>query len=592
MRKQEVVVKRSREEKLAVLRQRHHLPVLIVGGGINGISTFRELALQGVPVVLIEKDDWCQAASGALSRMIHGGLRYLETGEFDLVKESVQERDRLLKNAPHYVAPLRTTVPVDSWGGGLVNASKRFLRLSEKPARRGALLLKTGLSLYDLYTRQHGSMPRHRLHNRAETRARWPSFADWVKYSATYYDAWIKAPERLGVELVLDAENSSANALALNYLSLEESDGERVTLRDRLTGEKFTFEPHIVVNAAGAWIDRINHQLLPTEPPKLIGGTKGSHLIVDSPALLAELRDEMVYYENQDGRVCIMFPWYGKVLVGSTDIRVDNPDDIACSPEEQRYILESLRFVFPHIEVRDDDVLYTFAGVRPLPASDTQLSGRITRNHSLVYLPPDATRDFSVLNLVGGKWTTFRRFGEQAADRVLKLLGEQRQRSTEEMAIGGGRNFPCRERRASWIQELHGKYRVPESRIDRLIDRYGTRAVALLRLIAEQDEQPLQHHAGYSDTELRWLIRQEQVVMLEDLLLRRTALGISGELTPPLMAEIAHLMAQEMGWSVAARQQQLELTLARLARLHGVSGLRLASPSPYPSAGELHVGQR
>ena len=587
MRKQEVVVKRNREEQLAALRQRNRAPVLIVGGGINGISTFRELALQGVPVVLVEKDDWCQAASGALSRMIHGGLRYLETGEFDLVKESVQERDRLLKNAPHYVSPLRTTVPIDSWGGGLVNASKRFLRLGEQPTRRGALLIKTGLSLYDFYTRQQGNMPRHRLNNTAETRTRWPGFADWVRYSATYYDAWIKAPERLGVELVLDAENSNAAALALNYVSLVESDGERVTLRDNLTNAIFTLEPHVIVNATGAWIDKINHSLLPADPPKLIGGTKGSHLIIDSPALLAELRDEMVYYENQDGRVCIMFPWYGKVLVGSTDIRVDDPDDIACSAEEQRYILESLRFIFPHIDVTDDDVIYTFAGVRPLPASDTEVSGRITRNHSLVYFPPDATRDFSVLNLVGGKWTTFRRFGEQAADRVLRLLGEKRLRSTENMAIGGGRNFPCPERRASWIRELSAKYQLPESRIDRLVERYGTRAGPLLRQIAANDEQPLQHHADYSDTELRWLIKEEQVVMLEDLLLRRTALGISGQLTPPLMAEIAHLMAQEMGWNDACRQQQLERTLSRLARLHGVSGLRLASSSQ--SAEEMQV---
>lgn len=162
----------TREQRLSRLRAGSSLPVLIVGGGINGISTFRELALQGIPAVLVEKGDWCQAASGALSRMIHGGLRYLETGEFGLVKESVMERDRLLKNAAHYVFPLRTTVPIDNLGGGLVNATRRFLRLSDKPTRRGALLIKTGLSLYDLYTRQYGAMPRHQLRNEAATRDR------------------------------------------------------------------------------------------------------------------------------------------------------------------------------------------------------------------------------------------------------------------------------------------------------------------------------------------------------------------------------------------------------------------------------------
>ncbi|WP_312665216.1 FAD-dependent oxidoreductase, partial [Pantoea sp. CTOTU49201] len=179
---------KTREQRLSALRLRSSTPVLIVGGGINGISTFRELALQGIPAILVEKGDWCQAASGALSRMIHGGLRYLETGEFTLVKESVTERDRLLKNASHYVFPLRTTVPIDNLAGGLVNATRRFLRLSDKPTRRGALLIKTGLSLYDIYTRQYGSMPKHQVRNEAATRDRWPGFAPWVKYSASYYD--------------------------------------------------------------------------------------------------------------------------------------------------------------------------------------------------------------------------------------------------------------------------------------------------------------------------------------------------------------------------------------------------------------------
>ena len=225
----------TREQRLSALRQRTTSPVLIVGGGINGISTFRELALQGIPAILVEKGDWCQAASGALSRMIHGGLRYLETGEFTLVKESVIERDRLLKNAAHYVFPLRTTVPIDNLVGGLINATRRFLRLSDKPTRRGALLIKTGLSLYDVYTRQYGSMPKHQVRGEAATRDRWPAFAPWVKYSASYYDAWISAPERLGYELIEDAERACPDALALNYLQLVSADGESVTLQDALS---------------------------------------------------------------------------------------------------------------------------------------------------------------------------------------------------------------------------------------------------------------------------------------------------------------------------------------------------------------------
>ncbi|MRS20511.1 FAD-dependent oxidoreductase [Enterobacteriaceae bacterium RIT692] len=565
---------KTREQRLSALRLRSSTPVLIVGGGINGISTFRELALQGIPAILVEKGDWCQAASGALSRMIHGGLRYLETGEFTLVKESVTERDRLLKNASHYVFPLRTTVPIDNLAGGLVNATRRFLRLSDKPTRRGALLIKTGLSLYDIYTRQYGSMPKHQVRNEAATRDRWPGFAPWVKYSASYYDAWISAPERLGFELIDDAEKACPEALALNYLQLISAEGETVILQDALSGERFSLQPHVLVNAGGAWIDQLNQRITSSRDlPKLIGGTKGSHLILNHPELLHMLDGEMVYFENQEGRVCIMFPWFGKVLVGSTDIRVDDPDAVVCEEEEKDYILESLRFVFPHIEVADSAIVYTFCGVRPLPASEAKLNGQISRNHSLVVLPADANRAWSTLCLVGGKWTTFRQFGEEAADRVLRLLGEKRHVSSGDVPIGGGRDFPKPSGQTAWLAQLAQRYSVPLPRVMQLAKRYGSRALPLLALIQQHGEQMLQHHSAYSDVELRYLIEHEQVCQLEDLLVRRTSLAICGELSAPLVQEIAEIMAATLGWSDSERAQQLQRGCANLARLHGLTGL-------------------
>lgn len=564
----------TREQRLNALRQRTTAPVLIVGGGINGISTFRELALQGIPVILVEKGDWCQAASGALSRMIHGGLRYLETGEFTLVKESVTERDRLLKNASHYVFPLRTTVPIDNLGGGLINATRRFLRLSDKPTRRGALLIKTGLSLYDIYTRQYGSMPKHQVRAEAATRDRWPGFAPWVKYSASYYDAWISAPERLGYELIEDAERACPDALALNYLQLVSTNGESVTLQDTFSGERFTLQPHVLVNAGGAWIDQLNQRLAPTETTeRLIGGTKGSHLIIDHPELLHMLDGEMVYFENQEGRVCIMFPWFGKVLLGSTDIRVDDPDSVVCEEDEKAYILESLRFVFPNVVVPESSILYTFCGVRPLPASDAKVNGQISRNHSLVLLPPDAAHAYSVLCLVGGKWTTFRQFGEEAADRVLRLVGEKRRQSSGEMPIGGGRDFPAPSGQTRWLTQLAQQYDLPLPRVSLLAKRYGSRALPILQRIQQQGEQPLQHHSEYSALELRYLIEHEQVQQLEDLLVRRTSLAICGELTLPLVEEISHLLANTLGWSDSHRRQHLDQSCARLAQWHGLTHL-------------------
>ncbi|TKI06501.1 glycerol-3-phosphate dehydrogenase/oxidase [Martelella alba] len=564
----------TRDQRLAALRQRGTVPVLIVGGGINGISTFRELALQGIPTVLVEKDDWCQGASGALSRMIHGGLRYLETGEFRLVRESVTERNRLLQNAPHYVFPLRTTVPIDNLGSGLINATRRFLHLSDTPSRRGALLIKIGLSLYDLYTRQNGSMPKHQVCGKAATRQRWPGFASWVKYSASYYDAWITAPERLGYELVEDAEQVCPQALALNYLQVIRAEGEGIILRDALSGEHFTLRPRVLVNACGAWIDKLNQCVTPTAASqKLIGGTKGSHLIIDHPELLDMLDGEMVYFENQEGRVCIMFPWFGKVLLGSTDIRADDPDTVVCEETEKNYILESLHFVFPHIVVPENAILYTFCGVRPLPASDAKSNGQISRDHSLVWLPPDAAHRWSTLCLVGGKWTTFRHFGEQAADKVLGLLGRSRTVSSADLAIGGGRGFPAPAARDDWLLTLARENDLSVARVSQLSQRYGARAVMLIEEIRRQGERPLRHHCGYSDTELGYLITHEQVCQLEDLLVRRTSLAICGELTPALVEEVSHLMARVLCWSEAQRRKHVERSCRRLARLHGLTGL-------------------
>lgn len=159
----------NRSHTLAGLRDRPDIVVLVIGGGINGISVFRELALQGVHVVLAEKGDYCSGASAALSRMVHGGLRYLENGEFKLVRESLLERDRLLRNAPHYVAPLPTTVPIFDIFSGLANGAVRFLGLTRRPSRRGALVIKTGLAMYDLFTAARRLMPTHRFRGRAET---------------------------------------------------------------------------------------------------------------------------------------------------------------------------------------------------------------------------------------------------------------------------------------------------------------------------------------------------------------------------------------------------------------------------------------
>ncbi len=209
-----------RSHDLAKIRQNGSFDVIVVGGGINGIGTFRDLALQGLRVLLVERDDFCSGCSAAPSRMIHGGLRYLENGEFNLVRESLFERDALLRNAPHMVFPLPTAVPVNSVFSGLLNASMSFFGMKGRPRPRGILPIKLGLSLYDVLTRKRRALPPHHVFGRAEALSLWPDLSPDIRFAAVYHDAWISHPERLGMELVLDAEEGNGQAIALNYAEI------------------------------------------------------------------------------------------------------------------------------------------------------------------------------------------------------------------------------------------------------------------------------------------------------------------------------------------------------------------------------------
>ena len=254
---------KTRETMLADLRANPRVQVIVIGGGINGISTFRELALQGVRVLLVDRGDFCGACSSAPSRMIHGGLRYLENGEIGLVRESLRERDLLLRNAPHFVRPLPTTVPIHHVFSGLLNSAFNVLRLRSEPAERGALAVKAGLTLYDALVGKHRRLPRHTFRGRRQSAALWPDLPPAVRFTATYHDAWISHPERLGIELVQDGLSANAEALAINHLGVTGREGARISLKDELGGGEIAVEADLVVNATGAWLDETNSILAP-----------------------------------------------------------------------------------------------------------------------------------------------------------------------------------------------------------------------------------------------------------------------------------------------------------------------------------------
>ena len=555
------------------ISQQPAISVLIIGGGINGIATFRDLALQGVDVLLIDRADFCSGASAASSHMAHGGIRYLENGEFRLVREAVEERNRLIQNAPHYVTPLPTVIPIFKLFSGFLNAPLKFLGLLDRPAERGAAIIKMGLIMYDAYTGAERTVPRHEFLTRKAALARYPQLNPDVVSVAEYYDGLIRSPERLCVELISDAEASGGNAYALNYVSVAGASGGQVRLRDELSGETLDIRPQLVINAAGPWIDFANRAL--GKETRFIGGTKGSHLVLNHPELRQAIGQHEFFFENKDGRIVLICPLDDKVLVGTSDIRLNDPDEAVCTDEEIDYFLGMTARVFPGIKVDRSHIVFTFSGVRPLPAANAKTTGQISRDHSIEEVAPGEGIEFPILNLVGGKWTTFRAFAEQTTDKTLARLGRSRHSSTATLPIGGGRDYPrTEEERTHWILQQQALSGLSRSHVEGLLHRYGTLAAAIIADIVKNQEQgaaqPLQQQATYLRGEISYVARAEKVAHLDDFLLRRSSLGMAGMLTRPLVEELASIVGAVLGWSAQEEQAEVARAIDLLAKRHRV----------------------
>jgi len=540
--------------------------VLIIGGGINGAGTFRDLALQGVDVLLIDHADFCSGASAASSHMAHGGIRYLENGEFRLVREAVQERNRLIENAPHLVRPLPTTIPIFRVFSGILNAPLKFLGWLERPAERGALVIKIGLIVYDAYTRGQGTVPPHVFDRREKALQKFRKLNPAIRYAATYYDGSIFSPERLTVEVLLDGEAEGPHARALNYVRLTGVRGGQVTLQDEITQANYTVSPRLIVNAAGPWIDRTN-QFLGLDR-HYIGGTKGSHLVIDHPELRQAIGRNEFFFENKDGRIVLIFPLGDRVIVGTSDLPVDDPDSVRCTAEEEDYFLEMIGRVFPTIAVRREHIIFRFSGVRPLAFTEARNAGQITRDH---HIQEDALGAIPVYSLVGGKWTSFRAFSEQVTDRVLAVLSLERRRDTKRLPIGGGRDYPgTGYAQLQFLNQIYELTGLPSTWPKILFDRYGTRAQEVGAFMAGGDDAPLVHRPDMTRREIVFLAQREKIVHFDDLLLRRTMLAYLGQLTRPLVEELAEVLGQALAWSPARRQEEVRRALEVLSDHHGV----------------------
>lgn len=565
--------KQANRSTVESLKARPQADVLIIGGGINGLATFRDLALQGVDVALVERDDYVSGASSASSHMIHGGVRYLENGELRLVKESVTERNALVRNAPHFVRPLPTTIPIHRTFSGILTAPFRLLVTHGrgKPRERGALLIKLGLMIYDTFSRDGGAVPRHKFAGRKKSEHLFPELDKRFAYTATYYDASMHDPERLALDVLRDGLDQDS-ARAANRVEAVGSSGDAVLLRDTVTGEEFSFTAQVIVNTSGPWTDLTNQALGKTT--QFMGGTKGSHIVLDNERLRAATRGNEIFFEAADGRIVLIYPLKGRVMVGTTDINADPREKVRCTDEEVDYFFDLVAQVFPDIPVDRSQIVYTFAGIRPLPRHDDMAPGFVSRDYRVEQGALGAT---PVLSLVGGKWTTFRALAEHLTNDTLGLLGRARVRSTADLPIGGAVGYPRTPvERATWIKEHRGAHSAEVA--DRLLERYGTYAEKVLRVVPA-DATALRGAEEYSREEIAFLAEHEEVVTLLDLLLRRTSLAFVGSVSEETLTDVAEAAAPALGWDADAVASQVAETIRILRDDHRVD---VATPGLAP----------
>ena len=491
--------------------------VIVIGAGINGAGVARDAAMRGLRVLLVDKGDVGGGTSAASTRLIHGGLRYLEHFEFGLVYESLKERETLLRIAPHLVKPLPITIPIYRQG------------------RRGRATVRAGMIAYDLLSLGK-SLPRHRMQSVRDTLERMPGLnADGLVGSAVYYDAQVEFAERLVVENVLDAIERGATVLTYTRVTKLVSEGGRVA-GVQLEGDFADFaQADLIVNAAGPWVDEVVAGDKNRE--RLIGGTRGSHVVV---APFAGAPEGAVYLEAiRDGRPFFIIPWNGNYLIGTTDVRVEDAfDKVRAELWEVDYLLTETNRAFPAAGLTRDSVLYTYSGVRPLPFTTNEDEQNITRRHFLREHP----RFENLVSVVGGKLTTYRSLAEECVDLVLRKLGRGFSRSqTAENPLPGARNF---------IEPGREPAEAPEKIPPHWPHIFGARAKEVATLAKRLN--------GEFEAEIVFAFENEFAKTLADCFLRRTMMGLDADLGLSKIEAAASVGVNWLGWSEERARREVE----------------------------------
>jgi len=507
-----------------------HFQVVVIGGGINGVAVARECARAGKRTLLVEQNDFASGTTSRSTRVIHGGLRYLEYGEINLVRESVRERDRLLRERSHLVQPIH------------------FLLLLNEDSQRSALKVRAGLWLYHRLAGKKSAnlseMELKRVERSLDAGHRWSIF--------NYEDAQCEFPERLAAEWLNEAVEAGAvvrNHCEVLAVDLVHGRARGVLLRDRISGKDERVEAGWIFNCTGPWADRVCQRSSVRTGKPMLGGVRGSHIVLPrfpgAPSVA-------LYTEAADGRPVFVLPWNEQVLVGTTEVPdTGDPGKVAPLHEEVEYLFLTVKQLFPKAKISAHDIRHSFAGVRPLPnAGEGEVSAVSRRSFLHDHAEDGAVKMISV---IGGKLTTAAAVGRACAHKIGIA-------SAEPKAVAMGPVASLDPMMDEEIVEIAQAGAVSQESARSIVEWHGRKAmdIARLALVSAELRAPICPHTSHIVAEVVEAYRREFAVTMADALLRRVPVALGPCWSASCSHEAALRIGTVLGWNEQAMGSNLE----------------------------------
>ena len=522
--------------------------LIIIGGGITGATVAYEAASRGISVALLEKSDFGAATSAATSKMIHGGLRYLSTFEFSLVRESLKERRVLTNIAPNFVHP----VP--------------FLFSIYKNGKTSGFMMKIGMLLYELFSFDKNwlwdkskKMPFHKGVSAKKVKKLIPNaIKKDLAGAQIYYDCSSHSPERLTLAFIKSAVKygaSVANYTEVNDFILEDKDTYKsvkgVKVTDNLSGKSYNIPAKLVINCAGPWADILLDKARKNMDNQILRRSEGIHFVTK------KLVDKYIFTgETSNGKHFFLVPYRNHTLIGTTDKEyIGKPDDYKVTKKAITELLKDVNQSFgENKKIAYKDILYAYGGLRPLVEDQTEDVYNASRKFEITGEKKNGI--MGLITIEGGKFTTSRLLAEKAIDKALKILGLPKKRSVSKeqyLTTSGIKNFN------RFIEEKQKQY--PDfdpEQVEYLVKSYGTEIDKILSVKDVNKEllEPL-NKDGENLAQVLYAIRNEMARTLADILLRRTGIALLGHPGKATIEKVANLAAKELGWKDQKREKEI-----------------------------------